>query len=544
MFNNQNTSSLRYKFCQGIRQWLSSPFSESLIEVANEAGISKWPVFLSGPLDDGGSSKRDGEPRVPVALIQQFYLPTDTARLAEIRQTLALNAANSSIDKIVLLNERIYTNEELGVDCTKVTQVVIGHRLTYKDALDYAYDNLGEHVVVLSNSDIFFDASIGGFAQKAGDAPVVLTQLRYEFDPRQPLSSAKHEALLTDCQDTWVWRTDRFYISPEQRKAFDFPLGKAGCDNRVVHLFAYTGAKVVNDPQAVRTYHNHTTGLRNWQHQDRVQPPYLHIAPFAASGPPAHNAWAFDPYDCQRKLHNFLSRRIGSPVLIPRSGGKAMHAAAVAVSGRPDECRQILQTHFSFNPGPDSDMYTTVHALLGAVKTCEQRFWTGASSDETTDDRVTYAFSDINFKQPAFDVDLCAAVAMTFHKERWTDLLTGKKVCLVTDHRSAVDQASSARIETVGFDAFKDCEVSIVDMPRSRDELPMAVDAACKSDVIILDGGVLANEIASIAFSAGKWALSMGPQALTLFGVMPQSCCATSLSTSIALRPHKEWVVV
>ena len=545
MIGNQHIQTRRGMFSENVRRWLGDPFSNSLVEMMKDTGISKWPVFLSSSLGDDVVRDSTG-PSIPVALIQQFYIPSDASRRMEVLQTLALNAANSSIDKIILLNERTYTVEELGTDNAKITQVVIGHRMTYKDAFDYAYEHLKEHVVALSNSDIFFDASIGTFASKAAvDSPIVMAQLRYEFNPGQPLSNAQIPQPLTDCQDTWIWRTDRFYIHPEQRKAFDFPLGKAGCDNRILHLLAYVGGKVINHPQAVKTYHNHTSDVRTWHHQDRVHPPYLCIAPLGNDNNTlTDHAWAFDPYECQRKLYDFLSTRSGQPVLIPRSGGKAMLAAITAVSGRPGDCRHMLRTRFGFNPGPDSDLHTTVHALLGAVRTCEQRFWTGLASDETTDDRVTYAFCDINFKQPAFDADLCSAVAMAFHKTRWTDLLTGKKVCLVTSHRSAVQQASAARIETVGFDAFKNCDISVVDMPNSRDSLPKAVDAACKSDVIILEEGVLANELAAIAFSAGKWALCMGGQALTLFGVMPQSCCATLLSTSIALRPNKEWVVV
>lgn len=545
---SSNQQSLRYmhisKFYNNYRKWLENPFVNSFVNVANETGISKWPILLSSSLENSTSISRVPTQHVPIALIQQFYIPTDALRLAEVRQTLALNAANTIIDKIILLNERIYTPDELGVNYDKIIQVVISHRLTFKDAFDYAYNHLAGHVVALSNADIFLDASIGGFASKAAeDIPIVLTQLRYEFNPLQPLSEAQIELPLANCQDTWIWCTDKFYISPLQRKAFDFPLGKPGCDNRVAHLFAYSGAKVINHPQAVKTYHNHSSRVRNWHTQQPVEPPYLELAPFGIDNTQINNSWAFDPYECQRKLLDFLMHHLTQPVLIPRCGGKAMQAAVFAISGRIDDCREILQKHFKFTPGDEAELHNTVHALLGSIRTSNQRFWSGPSSDETAADRITYAFSNVNFKQPAFDADLCSAVTMAFHKERWTDLLAGKKVSLVTSHKTAVETASSARVDIVGFDAFPNCELSIIDMPNCRGNLQLAVDEACKSDIVILDEGVLANEIAAIAFSVGKWALSIGPQALTLFGVMPREC-TTLHSTSMALRPGNAWVVV
>lgn len=535
-------------FFQDYRQWLEDPFSRNIIHniirIIKNDGWLNGPIFLSSTLDYSNidlSSSTDA----PIAIIQQFYIPTDSLRLVEVRQSLALNTANQNINKIILLNERVYTPDELGITNDKIVQVNLGHRMTYKDAMDHAYEHLRGHIVAVTNSDIFFDATIKEISKCAClSKPIVMAQLRYEFNPQRKLANAEIELLRHDCQDAWIWHTDMFYIDPEQRKAFDFPLGKACCDNHVAHLFAYAGAQLINYPSAIKTYHHHASNKRNWIQETPIKRSWLSIAPAGIDEVSSKNAWAFDPYFCQRKLADLLFSHGGMPLLIPRCFGKEMKAAAALVYGKPGECRDILSKICSFRPGNETDMLATVHALLGAIKTCTHRFWVGATSEEVINDRDTYAFIETNFNQPAFDADLCSSVTMAFHKERWTDALTGKKVCLVTKHKAAVQQASSTRVETVGFDAFVDCEISVVDMPDSREGIFSAVDAACKSDVVILDGGVLANEIASLAFASGKWALSMGPQALTLFGLMPKDYSASLLATSDELRPGKEWVVV
>ena len=41
------------------------------------------------------------------------------------------------LDKIILLNERVYSAEELGTNSDKIEQVVISERLTYKKVFEY-----------------------------------------------------------------------------------------------------------------------------------------------------------------------------------------------------------------------------------------------------------------------------------------------------------------------------------------------------------------------------------------------------------------------
>ena len=141
------------EFHDTINKWLSDP-KESFFKLSNNVRLSEYNLY--------NSKKTEPTENVPgkIILIQQFFIPKDKSRLNELQQTLKCNCHNESIDKIVLLNEQIYTNEELGTADTKIEQINISKRLTYKDVFEYSNKLEEDTYIVLANTDIFFDASI------------------------------------------------------------------------------------------------------------------------------------------------------------------------------------------------------------------------------------------------------------------------------------------------------------------------------------------------------------------------------------------------
>ena len=76
-----------------------------------------------------------------INLFTQYYIDNNKERAQEIINCLILNLHNKSVDKIYLLNEKIYNDDELGIKSDKwkdkLVQVNINKRLTYKDVFDY-----------------------------------------------------------------------------------------------------------------------------------------------------------------------------------------------------------------------------------------------------------------------------------------------------------------------------------------------------------------------------------------------------------------------
>ena len=70
------------------------------------------------------------------------------------------NVLNKYITKIYLLNERIYTDIELGISSNKIVQINIKERILFKDVFDYIqnFRIFGYNIII--NSDIFFEDTI------------------------------------------------------------------------------------------------------------------------------------------------------------------------------------------------------------------------------------------------------------------------------------------------------------------------------------------------------------------------------------------------
>ena len=189
-----------------------------------------------------------------------------------------MNAHNKNIDEIHLLNERIYTYEEIGSNSTKIKQVVdSGKRLTFSDVMKYSMDNLNNSIVVLSNSDIFFDKSINKCrCMDLTESMICLS--RYKLRGKN-LENASVEIFNGCTQDTWIWLSETLFTDNELKKC-NFNLGKPGCDNRIAFLASEMGLSVYNIPNIIKSYHHHATEIRNYTRNDRVQPTrYLALLP-------------------------------------------------------------------------------------------------------------------------------------------------------------------------------------------------------------------------------------------------------------------------
>jgi len=221
----------------------------------------------------------------PIHVFCQFFLPKTADRVVEIQKCLRFNIENPCIAKVYLLNERIYTEEEMGIvdssakDKAKIVQSNLGRRLKFSDVFAYIDDQDIKGYNVIINSDIFLDKSIEKL-QKSDihKEKKMIALLRYEYDPTNIVKS-KIFGPRHDSQDTWILHSN-FNIRPEHRKVFDFEFGKPGCDNKITYLMAILGYEVVNDPTFIKTYHVHSNQSREYTILDRVNEPFALVVPY------------------------------------------------------------------------------------------------------------------------------------------------------------------------------------------------------------------------------------------------------------------------
>jgi hypothetical protein len=160
-----------------------------------------------------------------IFLVQQYFVHSNTKRAKEIRNTLQQNIDCKFIDKIILLNEKIYDLPKTD----KIQQVNIGKRLLYQDVLKYAKDHLPQNsFLVFSNSDIYLDETLKYLYSIDMDKKF-LSLLRYDTSSNAP---PKLFGPRPDSQDTWILKTSAIDFEPSAEE-FGFSFGIPGCDNAI-----------------------------------------------------------------------------------------------------------------------------------------------------------------------------------------------------------------------------------------------------------------------------------------------------------------------
>jgi hypothetical protein len=136
-----------------------------------------------------------------------------------------------------------------GINRDKLQVVDHGERLTFYQAFKYAEENLRGKLVILANSDIYFDSSLGslGLTDRLNMTRRVFALCRWEgevFIPR------------TDSQDSWIFRPP---LSSTVLALTNFELGRPRCDSRLAAVLRDAGYDVTSPSIAIRSHHVYYT---------------------------------------------------------------------------------------------------------------------------------------------------------------------------------------------------------------------------------------------------------------------------------------------
>ena len=212
-----------------------------------------------------------------IILIQQFFVHSSRFRNTELKYVLKKNIEclkANLIDEFIMLNERKYTAEEMGIseeDHKHVKQIIIGHRLKFRDVIEHVQNEKLKGYIVFSNSDIFLDKSIRNvFKTSLKEGKCWYAQLRFEAYTKRLYGPNAH------AQDTWIFHSNCRIRKP---KCFNFILGKLGCDNIVAYELVKQKIYVYNNPLLIQTWHLQKENKRDYNINDRLPPPYLRIMP-------------------------------------------------------------------------------------------------------------------------------------------------------------------------------------------------------------------------------------------------------------------------
>lgn len=541
--------------CHNIRRWLTSPgvpFTEQYGYVpASKANYSLSPC-----------PERYAEEEGEIMLVQQFYVAPAEERHKENVECLCRNLKNKHIDRIVLLNERTYTDVELGL-CTsqlrdlsrqKLQQVPIGARLTYARAFDYAATLGRSTFVVLANTDIFFGDSLAN-VRRCGlrSQRRVLAQLRHEhtggadltearlFGTRNQLMAAPHS------QDAWIWHSAHV-LAPELRTVFDMALGTPGCDNRVLHWFGVAGFERFNVPILVKTYHYHVSALRN-HHKDpkaALPPPYHMLYPyFPMAGWRPDASLTFDIMRGNEWLRNFISASLAAKTnfTIPRLAGIENDVATLgaeleqmrSLSADRERALELglprLRKHAGIQLTTRDQVQHYSRAYLGAFHAADAYFTWAPWGNVARHYAASYQFVETNFRKPKLD----ARVLDVFDAVQcgpWTRALKGRRILVVSAFAETIRKQVERGVQPYPIDLFPGCTFVFIRPPQTQGGNPSRPFATEHEDLVtrireikddfdvaLCSCGGYGNPLCASLRDMGKSAIYVGGVLQMYFGV-------------------------
>jgi hypothetical protein len=215
-----------------------------------------------------------------ITLIYQFIHHPNNKKRVELQEVLKKNVENDEIDHIILLNERIYSIDELGIEHSKIEQINIGKKLTFYHIFEYIEKLEIDGYVVVCYPNIFFDSSLRNIKlTSAHEDKLVYSQLRFEYQGGK-LGKAKIYGPRCDRQDAWMFHTNANVPEPF-RSLFKYRFDLINFDLKLAYLFDIINFKIVNDPYFIKCYHLNNSDVPNFfmnklaKRPIRVTIPYL-----------------------------------------------------------------------------------------------------------------------------------------------------------------------------------------------------------------------------------------------------------------------------
>jgi hypothetical protein len=245
------------------------------------------------------------EKPMPLWFITQYYKPDRTKRAKEIKKCLEENVRCPSIDKVVLLNEKDFSDDFPTSD--KIQQEIVGKRLTYKMVVEWVQQSVPDNVIcVFANADIYLDTSWRDVWSVELDN-IFLALLRW--DVQEDKSPSKLFGPRNDSQDTWGFLSNSVKTKEWDWKALEFPFGKAGCDNAITVEMLRKKFLIVNPALSLKTHHLQISNYRTYDPKEVVDKAcYMYVDPTGIHD--MEPVFEVKPYQFEKLSYTSFERRV------------------------------------------------------------------------------------------------------------------------------------------------------------------------------------------------------------------------------------------
>ena len=490
-----------------------------------------------------------------IMVFTQFFVHSSPERNEELRFCLRKNVENHHISRIFLLNEAIYSDEELGITSDKIIQVNIGKRLFYEHIFYYVNDPTNGvcGYVVIVNSDIFLDDTIKMLRYSdIHSSRKMCALLRWEYEPEPETEGGHIYGPNGDSQDTWIYHTNN-KILPEAEKIFKFSMGVPGCDNKMIYAIHISGFQIVNDPNTIKTWHYHKTNLRSYDNTNRLKRPYGIIYPVG------YDARRFEhfakmeqiSYYDNDKLFEYITKKCNQKrkFIIPRLHTVEANMMylyytyndAIKKRCAPETYQQIeekmklqlglMKKYTGVRLSNMEDVNAFSVDYLMSIEKCEL-YGTWSRYDSHTNTQIVD-----NFIQQIYPNKPCfwGGVMDVFHyvySNPWTHSLKNSKILLICPFKENVEAQIHIRKEIYGVDLFPDCSFTVLSSPAKYEnvssrnyfvelkEMYKQIDRNNKSyDIALIAAGGYSTPLANYIYDCGKSAIVVGDALLMYFGL-------------------------
>ena len=407
-----------------------------------------------------------------INFITQFFIHSDNKRNNEIKLCLKNNVNNNKINNIYLLNEKIYTDNELGITNNKIIQMNINKRLEYSDIFSFVHNNKLKGYIIFANSDIYLDENINILKYTyLNEEKSMMALLRYEKDNK--IFGPRY-----DSNDTWIFHSN-FNIDSKYHKPFNYQFGKPGCDNKFNYLCKVLGYKIINCPNKIKTYHVHETEIRNYTDNDKINGPYLMIEPLGFSSLQSNNqnyneiivqTNYFTKYNFNNNLSDYIKTKIknNQHFIIPRIAGIENNFASIGYLIKQNIYTQNIINYINMTiPAMKNNagiLLSSIDSIilysdlyLDAFNNCEL-----FANWEPYGDYIKHVSDSHEFIMNTFNNknNIWVGVYNIFHyihDNPWTLSLENKRILLISSFEDSMKEKIAIRDKIYGIDLFPNC---------------------------------------------------------------------------------------
>jgi hypothetical protein len=492
-----------------------------------------------------------------INIFSQFFIHPNEERQAEILKCLKFNIENPYITSIYLLNERIYNEDELDTSSNKIIQVDIKRRLKFQDVFDYIYDNNITGYNIIVNSDIFLKNNIRNIYKS--DIHInkkMYALLRYEYNVNKP-NEDNIFGYRGDSQDTWIIHSN-FSISKKESKIFNFEFGKPGCDNKIIYLMSTIGFEIINDPEFIKTYHIHSSNIRNYTSSDRVNKPYELVIPkYFLEKAKNQNMYDVNILYSENynhkigniRLYKYISKKINKNqnFIIPRGSTvettyaiyglllslKEYNKHNEQIIGFLENNKHIMKNNAGIKVSTIESIKKYSSMYLKAFEQCEI-YGTWAPFDAVyRSSSTTYEVLNKLFKNKETFYSEALDIFHYIYSTPWTFALKDKRILIISAFKESIDKKIENRKDIYGIDLFPNCEIITIKPPQTQgneeseefyieltkftNELDKIVD---KYDIALVSCGGYGSLVCSHIYNSGKSAIYIGGVLQMYWGIL------------------------